>query len=813
VTWQFTWFLVPLGLSAGTCAALAVAIWRRGTAPGARPLALTQVAIAVWAIAYLLETGRADLDAKLGLEWLTYIGVCAVPAGWLAFSLEYGGYVRRGRWAVALVIEPLLVQLALATNDHHRLFFEGARLASVDGIRVLVPDFGPAFWAHAAYSWVLMLVGTVLLVRHLLRSQALKGWQVAVALAAIALPLVGNVLFVFGHSPLPHFDLGVLSFTATSAALSFALFRLRFLYREPRPRELVIEGMESGVLVLDGHLRLAQTNPAARRILRLGDRSDITGRTLAAALPELADRLPHLVRDPRASATTEVVLGAEDDMRVYALRASPLTDDRGTTGHLLVLHDITQAKHEQQVLRAVTDAARAGSRAKTEFLARMSHELRTPLNAIIGYAQLLASDGSLPDRHRRPIRIVEESGSHLLALINDILDLSKIEAGADDFVPDDFDLGALIGSLDAMFQLRCRQKGLQWSVEAARQWHRVHGDEAKVRQVLINLLGNAVKFTPSGKVTLRRIDLDGGRTRFEVHDTGPGIAAEQRQQIFEPFRQAAAGLREGGSGLGLAIARRHAELMGGRLDVDSEPGVGSAFTFEVPLPPARGEARAREDRFHVGRLPEGRRLRACVVDDIDTNRDVLTRMLRRAGVEVQVFVEGGEALAQVRQDPVDVVFTDLRMPGMSGYELRERLADLQADGRTKVVAVSASVMDEQRQTCLDAGFDDFLAKPLRMPRLQACLESLLGIALDYAEERADPAEVEAEPLRPGDIPVDVHSRLLAALHAHSVSDLRVELDGLHARGAGGRRAAEALQPLLLRFDLAGMRRLLDEAGV
>jgi len=454
------------------------------------------------------------------------------------------------------------------------------------------------------------------------------------------------------------------------------------------------------------------------------------------------------------------------------------------------------------------EAAEAANRAKSVFLANMSHEIRTPMNAILGYAQILRDQPTLSADQRRAVETIQSSGDHLLGLINEVLDLSKIEAGRMELQPSDFDLRELTQGLSTLFQLRCQQKGLEWRVELEGEAWQVRGDESKLRQVLINLLGNAVKFTDAGTVALEVREAAESRFYFAVRDTGPGIAPGQQAAIFEPFHQAAPDTHKGGTGLGLSIARRHVELMGGQLQLDSAPGGGARFFFDLTLPRSQGGRAAAPEEYYrdVVRLAPGRPVRVLIVDDVATNREILAQLLARIGAEVDLAEGGEEALAQARANRPDLVFSDIRMPGMDGVEVLRRLR--REHPLLPIVAVSASVMEHERLYYLSAGFDDFIDKPFRTERVYACLAQVLGVAYEYAQPLPGKADA-ATPAGQLVLPAALYARLREAVELHSVTEVKAYLDQVDALGPEGQQLALALRDLVQRYDLEEMMRILE----
>ncbi|HEU5078010.1 MAG TPA: PAS domain S-box protein [Opitutaceae bacterium] len=402
--------------------------------------------------------------------------------------------------------------------------------------------------------------------------------------------------------------------------------------------------------------------------------------------------------------------------------------------------DITQQHEAAVALRDAKESADAANRAKSQFLASMSHELRTPLNGILGYTQILRRDPELKPKQARGISIIHDSAEHLLALINDVLDLSKIEARRLQINLTDFDLIEFGRSIEEMFQPRAREKSLRFAAELGTDLPRgVRGDEQRLRQVLLNLIGNAIKFTQQGVVIFSIRHVSGNRIRFSVSDSGSGIPPHELSRIFEPFTQLGdSRAQAAGTGLGLAISRSLVELMGGTLHVDSRPGLGSSFYFELPMEFSAAEM--TRSRRALRRIKDyvGARKKILVVDDNPANREVLSDSLRSIGFEVATANSGEEALATFETYPADIVLMDLRMPGMGGLAATRTLREKYGEGLF-IVAVSASAYDLDRRECLEAGCNDFLPKPMREEALWDLLERLLGVTWIYHDDGGDDA--------------------------------------------------------------------------
>ncbi len=445
----------------------------------------------------------------------------------------------------------------------------------------------------------------------------------------------------------------------------------------------------------------------------------------------------------------------------------------------------------------------------------MSHEIRTPLNAILGYTQLLRRDGGLSSSQAQAMRAIVEGGDHLLCLIDGVLDLTKIEMGRMELETVDFDLTVLVRGLAAMFVQRCHQHGLRLRLEGLGDipvW--VHGDERKLRQVLVNLLGNAVKFTESGEVRLRVVPVGGqGTYRFEVIDTGPGIPLEAQAAIFEPFQQASAGRAKGGTGLGLSIARRLIEMMGGSLAVNSAPKWGSNFFFALSFAPARTVVTtlAGEGVTHL-KLSRETPVRAMVVDDLTTSRQMLDHLLQALGCTTVQADSGYQAIELARAFQPTIVFVDLRMPGMDGITTAKALREAGSTIVPKLVSHSACVFAHERRECELAGFDDVLPKPFRLERIGDVLVRLLGVS--FANPKASRVPVVTPFVATGfSLPSSQLSGLKAAAEIGDFAAVRRFLDEIEQQESGGVEFAQALRLSTERFDTEAVLKTLSQVTV
>ena len=481
-------------------------------------------------------------------------------------------------------------------------------------------------------------------------------------------------------------------------------------------------------------------------------------------------------------------------------------------------NELRQSKEAAEKAREVAEAA---NRAKSVFLANMSHEIRTPLNAVLGYSQLMLRDPGLNGGARENLNIINRSGEHLLTLINDILDMSKIEAGKVTLTPVVFDLFEMLADLEMMFRLRAEARGLRFEVlvespcEAS-----VEADKGKIRQVLVNILGNAIKFTEAGSVKLRvsmARSENGNRLFFAVEDTGAGIALKEQSRLFQPFAQSESGRQhKGGTGLGLAISRELVQLMGGEIMLSSVPGKGSRFYFEIPVKSAAVDPveRRMERRRVAGLLADGEPPRVLVVDDEPYNRGWLTALLKSVGFAVAEADNGEAGIRLWEAWRPRLILMDMRMPVMDGMETTRRIRALPGGRDTVILALTASALEEDRRAAFESGVDDFLPEPCAEADLFQRLRKHLGLEFKFAEDET--AEEDA---------VDIAGQAgTAGVCANLPIHLIVELQQAVGNGEKGvldeligktaeldKAAARVLRQLADKYEYDALTNLLEEA--
>lgn len=451
-------------------------------------------------------------------------------------------------------------------------------------------------------------------------------------------------------------------------------------------------------------------------------------------------------------------------------------------------------------LTEAREMAESANRAKSVFLSNMSHELRTPLNAILGFAQVLRRSEELTDKQQRFVEIMHKSGKHLLDMINDVLDISKIESGRMEMQYVDFSLHALVDDICDMFEMPCNEKGLALKIEYDRHLPPVfYGDVKKLRQVLINLMGNAVKFTEKGQISLKVLlkepsDTTSGKTAnvfFEVSDTGRGIPANQLKPIFEPFRQVA-GYYSEGTGLGLAISQRIIHMMGGEISVESVINQGSRFWFELDMEVAQNSTYSASETQDPGKITgivTDRAVTVLIADDIDSNRTVLRAVLESVGFTCVETKDGREAIAAALKIKPDIIIMDIHMPVMDGIEALQAIRSHADIHSIPVIALSASSSDTTLEDIRHADFNAYLRKPLDENELFKSIAQWTGVEYLYGEQAAQQTQDSAQSVESiaatiHSLPEDISGRLADALEVQDFQQIITILSEIRTSDEG-----------------------------
>jgi PAS domain S-box-containing protein len=572
--------------------------------------------------------------------------------------------------------------------------------------------------------------------------------------------LLGTVALILENSLLIHEQEKTIRLRTSELRLT-----LDQLNRQQLFLKAVLDNIEDGIVACDSEGKLSLFNRATRAFHGVDQES---------LLPEQgAERYDLYKEDGKTTMQTsdvplyrafsgerlknvELVIAPKGGKKRYCrVSGQAMFDGQGDKlGAVVSLHDITEQKETEEALKRAKEIAEAANKAKSIFLANMSHELRTPLNAILGFSEMLGRDPETTALQRAKINNINRSGEHLLSMINDVLDLSKIEAGRIELEAEAFDLPALLQDIGHMFEVRAESAHLRFDLESDSQLAPfIKSDPGKLRQILINLLGNAIKFTRKGGITLRArtLPIAGDPAlvtlQLEVEDSGCGIAETQLQRIFEPFVQAGhSPLSAKGTGLGLAITHSFVELMGGQIGVESKLGEGSLFRVKLPVALTEAtEARVTaEVRPTVLGLAQGQpEWRILVVEDNPDNRLLLTSLLTQTGFQVREAEDGQEAVSLFEQWRPHFIWMDIRMPVMDGYEATTQIRRLPGGDAVKIVALTASAFKEQHEKIMKAGCDDVVHKPFQIHELFDVMARLLGV--EYLSEEKEEEAVAKPP--------------------------------------------------------------------
>ncbi len=578
-------YVVVPAIAAGIALSVAIYAWLRRAAPGGAPLALLMLAVAMWALAAAGEFAAVSVPAKIWWSKITYLGIVGVAPAWLLFVLDYG---QRTEWLtprrIALLwIVPAITLLLVFTNEWHHLIWPRVTPSSDAPGAMLIYDHGIGFWVEWAYSYLLMLVGTILLVQTTLRPPRLYRRQAKVMLAGAAMPWVGNLLYIAGLVPLPGLDLTPIAFALTGLAAGVGFLRFQILELVPIARDTLVESMSDGVLVVDAQNRVVDINPMACRAIGC-DPARVIGQQAGVALAAWPDLVARYRDVPEAQA--EIAVDSLAGSRWLDLRISPLYDRRKRlTGRLIVLHDVTERRQAEQALQEYAHELEASNTELDAYAHTVAHDLKGPLSTIIGYSSLLVAGvgKKSPEEIKTALRTVLQSGYKMRSIIDNLLLLASVRQ-IGDLPTGPVDMAAIVS--EVRIRLNAEIAARQAEIVLPRRWPVATGYAPWVEEVWVNYVSNALKY---GSEPLR-IELgfdqggdkrSGPSIRFWVRDSGPGLTPEEQARLFSPFTRLEQ-IDTKGHGLGLSIVGRIVGRLGGQVGVESKVGEGSTFWFTLP---------------------------------------------------------------------------------------------------------------------------------------------------------------------------------------------------------------------------------------
>ena len=684
----------------------------------------------VWSAGVILEM---DVRIATGKTYMLFINICYISICFTPVAILYlGKVILHTDWRprpayAALLIIPLASVIIVFTNPMHNLFFRHFSLYSDEAV------YGAYYYFHTVYSYGCILLGIACMLIASSRNAGLFSMQSLFVVLGISITLIPNVMYSLDLVKLP-FSISMVTFTVSILCFMTAFMKYRFITALPITLRDVVDLISDGYLVVDEHLHILAYNRALKRLF-----PEPVNIELGVNLRTFIDRYftdtsynSFLELNARAAENKET---ASEEMHLFgetyvSVEITPVIRRSAQIGSIILLKDITQSK-------LLIEETQAASRAKSDFLANMSHEIRTPMNAIIGMAAIGQSTAD-PERKDYCLTKINDASTHLLGVINDVLDMSKIEAGKFELSPVEYSFEKMIQRVVNIVSFRVTSKKQQFMVRIdGNVPDTLIGDDQRLAQVIANLLGNAVKFTPehgSIKLDAQCMDeADGFCTiQISVADTGIGVSREQQGRLFQSFAQADTDTARkfGGTGLGLSISKNIVEMMGGRIWVESEPGQGSTFSFNYRAQVAAGKKEAR-----TGPRANWDGIRVLVVDDDPDILSYFEEILKGLDIFCDTAENDEDALQLItREGAYDLYFVDWKMPGIDGINLTREIKTLTSFRRdSRVIIFSAADWSQIEEEARQAGVDGFLSKPLFPSSVSDIIDKFVGLDLNQKD--------------------------------------------------------------------------------
>ncbi|MEO6845657.1 MAG: response regulator [Chthoniobacterales bacterium] len=730
----FHWVLSLLIFATCLLTGLAFVSFSQKNNPIALPYGLAVLICAGWCVISIFEIHAETLEQRV---FLLHLRATILP--WLPlliletiYRFVYGRKLLIGWIALAFATVPI-VNITLAWSSWHSLWRYGFHLQRNGEYTALLFHDGPWMILYAIWAYFVefgMVIIAIVSLRHM------SPWSkkaMCLILFSIFPPAVMDVLFLLGKSPTPGLNYAPVTFAFSGLFSAWAILSHGMMTLAPVARSLLMEHIPDLILVVDHQNCLVDLNISASHTLNISLNKAL-GRPLREILNTQTSLLEVMEKN-REAGIYEIDLNITEKKRFYDLSLIPVPENSKTPlAYVLLLRDVTLHHDAKLLMQEAKESAESTAEAKGRFLALMSHEIRTPLNGVIGFTELLHQTSLSSEQHEY-VELIEKSGESLLVIINDILDYSKIDAGFLEVHSEAFSLVSLIDRVCRFMAPSSMANNLKfdWNIDYFLP-DAVDGDEIRIGQILTNLIGNAIKFTSEGYVKLEVIPHSATTANsdpsidFVVTDTGIGMSKETVSHLFEAFTQADSSTARqfGGTGLGLAVSQRLAGLMKGKITVSSTLGKGSVFTLNLPLKKAIDMKEVDGEKIPHGVMEgDGAKLSILVVEDNAINRRVMENLLKKIGHSVELAADGNDGLRHFKDGSYDLIFMDIEMPGIDGFETVKRLREIEktlpGHPRIPVIALTAHAMSGYEQQCLDAGMDGYLTKPIRIEELKRML--------------------------------------------------------------------------------------------
>lgn len=744
----FTIYSISL-LIAGLIAGFTSIISFSRTGTSVHSFAYMMAGVTIWAIAYAFELASGRMADMLFWIKIEYIGIALIPAFWLLFCIRYTEYDKflNRLTQPLLFLMPIATLLLVWTNDYHHLHYARTSVTFSGGMTLLNIEPGIWYRVHTVVFYGYLITGIGLLLKKYRVTSSLFRPQINSILLGAAIPWAANIAYLTGFRPFGHLDITPYAFVLTGVFISAGLLRFRLFEILPVAREKIIEEMNEGILILDKRFMALDANPAFEQIMGAPDSG-----YLGKPVQELFRNVESMIQviESGTAGSAEMKMNNDGKDRFIEVSVKPLINTSGLiNGYFLIFRDVTRNKQLETDLISTVKEAEAANRAKSEFLANMSHEIRTPLNGVIGFIDLLMKT-KMSSVQRQYMSSAYLSANSLLDIINDILDFSKIEAGKLDLSVEITDLRELCEQSADIVSWQIKDQNLDMILSVDPNVPEVVlADAVRLRQILVNLLSNALKFTPRGEIELRVLvlekkDANSQKFRFSVRDTGIGIEKKNRKKIFDAFAQQdfAITRKYSGTGLGLTISNKLLSLMNSSLKLNSKPGEGSTFYFDITLEcpetdPAEDRKRhmlstkRMKESTDYGPLKNSIAIPdplILVADDNPVNTLLVTSIISRLlpDARVKVANNGRIAVEMYREEQPDLIYMDIRMPEMSGYEATRQIRLIEGDRRVPIIALTAGTVKGEKEKCLNIGMDDYITKPFVLETIGSSLKKWLN---------------------------------------------------------------------------------------